>query len=80
MTDALKRRGLITVRKVELTKEQLDFVYALWRIDLTPEGRRIRDSLLPMTEQYSFPAYPAYLKSECAFMTRSIRSVAGVAR
>lgn len=59
VTDALKRRGLITVRQVELTKEQLGSVYALWRVDLTPEGRRIRDRLLPETQQYPFPAYPA---------------------
>lgn len=59
VTDALQRRGLIAVRKVELTKEQADSIYALWRVDLTPEGRQIRDRLLPETQQYPFPAYPA---------------------
>lgn len=59
VTDALQRRGLITIRKVDLKKEQAESVYALWRVDLTQEGRRIRDLLIPETQPIPFPAYPA---------------------
>jgi hypothetical protein len=64
VTDALKRRGLITVREVELTTELSGSVYALWRVDLTAEGRQIRDRLIPNTQQYPFPAYPTLPKEQ----------------
>lgn len=53
--DALKRRGLITTTKLDAPAD----CYALWRVDLTAEGRSLRDGLTGSVEPFPFPEYPS---------------------
>jgi len=51
--DALKRRGLITITKLNAPKD----CYALWRVDLTSQGRAERAKLIGKVEPFEFPKY-----------------------
>jgi hypothetical protein len=59
-TDALQRLGLITVTHVPSPPD----TYALWRVDLTPEGRRVRDKLVGAVEPFPFAPYRRRTRAE----------------
>lgn len=51
--DALKRRGLMTTKKVDAP----DDCYAVWRVDLTQAGRAERAKLIGLVAPFPFPDY-----------------------
>ena len=58
--DALQRAGLVTVTMLQAPPD----CYALARVDLTSEGRALRNTLRPRVEPIPFPEYRKYPRHE----------------
>jgi hypothetical protein len=58
--DALQRAGLVTVTMLETPPD----CYALARVDLTWEGKVLRDALMFRVESIPFPEYRKYPREE----------------